>query len=250
MFLDKQTKLGFLTLLLSLSLMFVGMVLTPLLFATTLDPFYLIVASRFPDLSTAQYYALRAVLFLWLHYFVFESSRVLITLLVPVMAVCSVYLACLDVLLPKRLNEQTLNLYHQIHCINQVGMHLVGHLAAALIGISFPVLVLGNWVMLVGWSIYPLLLYCVFCGAPIVVFIVLFQTMPLIIMSNELSYHLISTWRYRATFKVKDRRYWIKVLKAERPVAFNYVLTKFEKGTDITYYSFVFCYTINLFLII
>ncbi len=149
----------------------------------------------------------------------------------------------------KRIDNVTLLLFHQLHCINQICTPIFKVIAGTLMGIGFFMFVFGNWLVISSWDVFPIELYCMDCGILIICYFILFQTVPLAAKCNDVSCDLIAIWKQELGINVVFRKYWTRMIRAQRPVAFYYASTKFERSTKINYYSSIIDCTINVLLV-
>lgn len=217
------------------------------------DPFSVFFRTHFPTFSKTSpglFIAIQTINLFSLQWNTLESSRIYLTLGIPIMLVCSMYLGCISKIQKMSLHPASLIIYHQLHCINQVIIFVMRNVVGVCLGIGLPFLALGNWIVLKGWNEYPTNLYFVVLGLLLAAYFFLFQTLPLAIQCDEQSRDLCRKWQIMLTDKKDKIQYWSKVLRAQRCVSIYYALTKLDLDTKSNYYSSILDYTINLLLML
>lgn len=216
------------------------------------DPPYYIFNACYPDFCVTHpvFYTIllmaRLVYMAWLSY---EGCRISATVIQTCILVVSICVTCINNLCKRTLNESTLWFYHQLHCIVQTGMDLIRLVAGALLAIGLILSVILHWAVTSGWNKLPAEVYVLACACDIAISSVIGLLVPLGIRSNELSVHLLGLWNASLSNFTHRRRYWRRVVRAERPMAIYYATTKFEKSTRANYYCTIVDYTVNLMLL-
>lgn len=228
----------------------VGIFLAPAVFLFGVDPYSLFVEYHNLRISKDFYFLYiiqQAAIYIIVQWCTLESTRVYITFLAPALIVFTLYIDCLNTIFTKSLNDAVISLYNQLYCINQAGTETLRTLMGLMFVSGFVLIVLGNWLVLAGWNIIPFEMYCAVLAMLLVCYFTIGETVPYAIRSNELSEAILHRWRSQVLGKKKQ---WIRIVRARRPIAFYYALTKFEKETQVNYYSNIVDYTVNLLLLI
>lgn len=216
------------------------------------DPPYYIFHSRFPNFSQTHkfLYAIQLIVrYIYLAWCIIEGGRIYATVIPPSILFCYICFTCVCNMCKRSLNNSTLFLYHQLHCILQTAMDFISLAAGALLAVGLILSVLLNWAVISAWNKVPAGIYFLAVMLDIVICSIISVMLPLAIKSNELSELLLCSWRKHLAVVAIKRRYWKKVVKAERPMAIYYASTKFEKDTRANYYSTIVAYTVNLLLV-
>lgn len=237
----------------SIILMIIGTFLAPLGVLLELDPITVSLSLHFPNLSAKSFpvYIIQTVItYLLVQWCTLESTRVYITILLPTIATCHIYLKCLKEIACRRLCGPTLILYNQLYCINQIGIEFVKAVAGAMLGIGFCILVVGNWVVIRCYGVLPVEIYLLVLGVLLVVYFFDSQTIPYAIQSNELSEKVQQQWKMFLFFKMGRIGYWSRVVASMRSISFYYAMTRFEKSTKTKYYATIVEYTVTLLILV
>lgn len=251
---DKQSveKNGLLVLGFTVVLMLAGVFMTPIGILTGIDPFRHIFQTLFPTSFDNPYtkYPLKFVGYVLTHWCILEASREYSTFLVPTMTIANIYLRCLQFIEKRVLSEYTFLMYQQLHCLNQRIIQICRIVAGLFMGCGLVVLLVGgNWIAISGWDYFSAEVYFLMIGLLIIMYFILYQTLPLMVSCDETSKELIQKWKLQIyTFKEK-KRYLLRVVKSQRLVSFYYGMTKMEKETKINFYSTILDRTIDLLLI-
>lgn len=231
---------------------FAGIFISPISVISNFDPVCCFLDAHFPafiqGLPKHSYLLLLLFRLSITRWVTLEASRLGVTIMVPITSIFSIYLSCIEKLTQFSLNFETLRKYQQIHCINHITIDIHKRNGGCLTGISIILFVFGNWIVISGWYVYPTGLYLMTTGFILVQHIFVAVTLPLIIKSNEMSEEMICSWKLQALEQC-NKTYWRRVIKAQRPVAFYYAMTKFERDTKVNYYSTILDHTINLLLV-
>lgn len=174
-----------------------------------------------------------------------EMARTSITIFGPIMPFCDVYIKCLSLLYKMSLSQYSFRFYQQLRCISLVGKSVFVKLGAAIMASVLVSMVAGNWVIIAGWSVLPKSIYFAIAGNNLVEYFVLFQTVPMLARINDLSSKILQCWKKAGS----KSSYWKRVLKAQKPIAFYYGFTKFEKETTINYVANVVNNTVNVLIL-
>ncbi len=203
--------------------------------------------------STSSYwipeYLIYALAYILTQWCTLEATRIYIALCIPTMTICNIYLRTLKVIGSSELNIRTLLLYTQLHCINQIGMRVIAKIAGAFMGVGFLLFVIGNWIILKGWNILPVQVYVLIFGIVVIAYFVLVQTIPLAISCNEFCKGIINRWETGLSSPNRHLRYWKRKVRAQQAISFYYALTRFERNTQVNYYSAIVSYTTNALML-
>lgn len=229
-----------------------GIVLPSIAVLAEMDPISLVIRFWFPNLKTLSYplyLTQQAVTYLFLQWFAMEMARIYVFVYIPAMSVCYIYAKCLKRISSRALNEQTVILYDQLYCINQIGLEYIRIIAGVFMGFGLCFVVFCNWTVITCWAVLPTKIYAVVFGVMLIFYSFVALALPPAINSNEFSEQIIRKWKNQ--MKVNGRRiiYWDKRLRARRPISFYYASTKFEKETIVNYYACVVNYTLNVLII-
>ncbi len=245
---EKWDKNGILVNGLTIVLILAGTAMSPILVLSELDPQYLLVQVYMPSSLRNWYYKVPLMILrlVWIQALTLEASRIYLFVCIPTTTVCSIYLRILAVIGKRPLTNRTVTLYNMLQCINQICMKIIATVAGTLMGFGLFIFIIGNWIVIKCWDIFPLNLYCLLVGVLLVVYFILFQTVPLAVKVNQTSANIIRGWKREARCK---RQFWKRQIWALQPVAFYYAFTKYEKGTTINFYFNIVNYTINVLLL-
>ncbi len=128
-------------------------------------------------------------------------------------------------------------------------MKIIAWAAGTFLGVGYIIFLVGNWVLLSGFDKLPFELCMAVAGITLVAYLVLFQTLPLVVRINKESNQILNNWKLSVGSTSGGLMYWKRELKAQQPVWVYYAQTKFEKATKINYYSNIAECTINVLLI-
>lgn len=227
------------------------MTFAPFSIYVEIDPLYLILESHCPYVFQNLLLKIMTfiVRFVWLHWCMLEGTRTSALISVTLMTACNMYLNIVVRLRKKCLGIKLINLYNQFHCINQIGQAPVSKVAGLLMSAGVLLLVIVNYVIICKWSALPAGLYFLIANLGFILYCVMLQTVPLLVNCDAMCTDMIDSWK-KCISKMKGfKMYWVKVVKAQRPVSVYYALTKFEQQTRRNYYSAVLDHTINALLL-
>lgn len=191
----------------------------------------------------------KLVVYVMIQWCTLESTRIYISLLLPLLGIFSIYVACLKNLYDRALSQNVIALYRQLYCINQVGFIIIRYLTGTLMGFGLLLAVCCNRIVLVGWNTFPISIYFSCLGFLAITYFVIALAVPYAICSNEESECLLKRWRNQVQFKYATRLCLKKQVWSLRPVAIYYADTKFERDTKVNYYFNIVSYTVNLLLV-
>lgn len=193
-------------------------------------------------------FSIKIVNYLLNQWITMEACRIFISVSIPTMTICNMYLNILRTIRNEPLNLRTLLFYHQLHCINQIGMKIIAGIAGTFMCIGFVVSIWGNWVIVSGGCFLPTEIYFYVLGITFIVYIIIDQTIPLVIKFNELSIEILLQWKYNVFRQTAQVRYWKKKIRAQTLVYFYYGYAKFDRDTRVNYYSSIVNNSINAML--
>ncbi len=180
-----------------------------------------------------------------------EATRIYIMILVPIVTLCHLYILHLNLIRQRPLTNATLLLYEELNCVNQIGCNVIALIAGSLMGIGFIIFVFVNWIILKGLGIVPIELYVMIVLMAITSYSVISQSVPLAIKCYTSSSSMICMWSFKVLgcSTVAEKRYWRRRVTAQQPVALHYAQTKFEKDTQLNFYSNIVNHTINALIL-
>lgn len=249
---EQPDKCGLLLIVLVVILIFAGVIIPPLAIILELDPIYILVQVHRPKMLTkfSTKFLVLIIRSIWAGWCALEATRIYVFVAIPTMTLCNIYLRILNTLKNSPLNNRTLFLFSQLHCINQILIPIIKIVAGTLMGAGYFMFVFGNWLIISCWGVLPIEVYFVNGGILMICYFILFQTLPLAAKCNEVSCDLIVRWKQELGKNVGFKRYWTKTVRAQRAIAFYYALTKFERSTKVNYYSVIIDGTINALLVL
>ncbi len=236
--------------LFAICLIFIGITWAPLAVYLEWDPIFLVLNNHFPRIFEQRWSAiiLLAIRYCWTQWCVLQGSRLYILVLIPIMIIGNSYVAIVLHLQKHALGNSVINLYNMLHCTNEIGQDTFAKLIGLLMSCGIILLVTLNSVMITSWTLLPSGIYFLCVNIAVVVYFAIFQTIPVLIKSNELCLDILKSWS-RSINKMRGfRLYWAKKVRAQRPVAFHYGFTKFEQSTKQNYYSTIIDKTISVVL--
>lgn len=232
---------------LTLILILAGILLAPPTVVLGLDQISQIILTHFSSILRFQIikFIIYVLIYTLTQWCTLEATRIYITLCISTMTICTIYLRSLKILQTRGFNMRTLLLYHQVHCINQIGMRVIGKIAGAFMAVGFILFVLGNRIILLGCNLLPIGIYVIIYSIIVSAYFVVVQTIPIAIACNEFCKGLVSKWKTSVLEHRREVKYWIKKLSAQQLISFYYALTKFERDTQVNYYFAIVNYTTN-----
>lgn len=243
--------LGILILILNLSLIAVG-ILVPFGALLNLDPIH-VLACEVHKLPSPWWFSLgRFLLYLWS---ALEATRTFATILTPAMAIFNVAGNILRCIRQKRPLARAIKYYTQCQVLTETGRQGIREGAGLLMTAGFVIAVTCNYIVLSGFKQIPLIIYLCMIFLEIIVYLVLFQTLPLIITCFEISLETCTQiWVHRLnamkrSLSKQDFDELRKKLKAQRPITYYYGTAIFERETKCNYYRNILEFTINSLLL-
>lgn len=252
----KPDVFGLLLISLAITLLFVGVFIAPIGVVAGLDPFTQTMNIYFIRFLSNSYFKLAGYLICYIvtQWCTLEATRIYILILVPFLSMFYLFVCQLDLLKKRPIIKikTTLLLYEGLNCINQIGSNVIARIAGSLMSIAFFILVFINWILLKGWNLVPVPLYIMICFIAVIIYTVIFQSIPLEIKCNTASIDIIQRWIFQVSMfsPSSERNYLRRRVRAQQPVAIHYAQTKFEKDTQVNYYVSIVNYTINVLLLL
>ncbi len=236
----------------SIVLILIGISWAPLAVYVNWDPIFLVLNKHFPglfqnQLSSGTIFIIRYVLSQWC---TLEVTRLCILIFIPLMMFGNSYLAIIFRLQNMTLDNKVIHLYNMLHCVNQTGRETIAILGGFMLSVGIIMLVAINSILISSWSLLPIVLDFLCFNLAVVIYFFIFQTLPIVIKCNDLSLNLLNEWNLSINTQKGFRLYWVKKVKAQRPLAVYYAYTKFEQSTKRNFYSTIIDYTISVVLVL
>lgn len=228
-----------------------GIFLPPVFILEGLDPPNKLFQYYFPEQKDNQFLTVPFLLLrmIWGYWCTLELARIYTIFMIPVMTIFSLYFSALESITNRTLSITTVQLYQQLHCINQIGLEIIRTFAGALMTVGTLSLVLSNWVIISGWNSFPPMVYILVGLFATEVYFVVFESITQAGKSNELSKKIICKWKDEIDWKWFSKPYWERVARAQRPVSIYYAFTKFEKETKVNYFTNVIDRSVDVILL-
>ncbi len=152
--------------------LFVAYFWSPMCILTNIEPTYKLIKIYYPFLLTDIYsrYALALIRFIYIQHIATECGRILFTITIPFLTMLKTFMDILNLLRRRQLTRQTILVYNQLHCINQMVIDICKGFNAMLLGFAFACCVLINWVIICGWELLGLKIYIHVCRDSIVLY--------------------------------------------------------------------------------
>ncbi len=237
--------------LLATFIVLIGTITAPIGVYFELDPIFVLLNKFCPDFLQNDAYKCIAFFHrcIWLQWCALEASRIYVLLFLPVLATCNSYVTSFIDLHAKPFGNEVIHLYNICHCVYQIGKDTISLIAGLIMALGIMLLVELNSLLICCYYTLPIEVYLLIVCFAAAAYFVLFQTLPLIIKCDYFCTTLINAWK----FKIYDVRgcqlFWVKKVKAQRPVSVYYALTKFEQSTKRNVYSTILDSTINVVLL-
>lgn len=242
--------IGILLSVFTISMILCGLVLAPLAMIFKIDPIFIIAEAYFP--IVIKYTWTNLLMFLvrytWQQWCTLEASRLGIIICVSIITLNNSYLKIVHILQQKLLGNRLMFLYNYMHCVNQIGQETGARIMGILMAFGFFLLVICNSVLVCCWNTLPMAIYFLILTFNMNLIVVLSQTLPLVVNVRNISLGMIKSWKH-ALYTIRGpRSYWIKKVRAQRPVTVYYAMSKFEQNTKRNYYAKIFECTVNISL--
>lgn len=160
-----------------------------------------------------------------------EYSRITMFILMPSLMTMRVYIYCVKLFSKLNLTHESMQIYNQFHYINQAGMGVVRHIAAALLGGGHFLVVALNFTLLRGWRFFPTEMMVALVIILICFYIIILLLLPVAASVHEVCLQTLCNWKVELANIRRERQFWGRILKAQRAVSLYYAMTKFEKET-------------------
>lgn len=180
--------------------------------------------------------------YVWTHWCVAEATRSYSFAILASFYMCITIQKVLQEISRKALSENTINVYMKLQCIIQTGQYAVRYVAGVLMSSGFLILVVGNWLTVVGWKFIPIEVNLSMTLVTVVVYLTVSNTMPRVIRFNEESKQMIKQWNYKYIKNKTDInspktgvpfKLWRKWVQAQRPVTMYWCTSVFERDTKV-----------------
>ncbi len=193
------------------------------------------------------------------HWSVLEATRSYTLTCIAYMAYYNINNSCLHAINEIPLSEITMKEYIELQYINRIGQHSLKYISGSLMSAGFMILVVGNWLSLVGWDFIPIQVNLSMTLITIIVYFVLYESLPMAIYGHEYSKKMIFKWEAKYVAKQNVGSFitksgalrvksWRKMCRAQQPITFYWCTAKFEQETKVNFYSNIFEHTLNMIL--
>lgn len=252
---EKLDTMGITMISISASFFITGCLFGNSLILLDIDPTYYVIKSTYPVFAdTKLAWIIRYLIINW---YSLESSRSSVVAFLPSIFIFNLTKNCLEMITEqsKTCKLSAVKLYAQLQCISQIGREMVTYVAAIMMCFGFVVCVMGLWIIIKGRSIFPLNFYLIICVVIMISYVVVFQTLPVIIVCYESSKKLVyDRWQKQGVLDYLgkgdyERKYWRKVIRSRRPLVFYFGTAMFEKGTQVNFFMHIVDFTATLVLI-
>ncbi len=230
---------------------FVGITWAPLAVYIEWDPIFVVLNNHFPNVFQDKLAKITILAFRYFltHWCILEGTRLYMLVLIPVIIVGNSYLAIVSQLGKMELGNKVIVLYSALHCTNQIGQQTYATILGLLMGAGVMLLVTLNYVLISSWSLLPIGVYALCVNMAILAYSLMSQIIPIVVKSNEHCVDILNSWQHSIYQRHGCSRYWTKKVRAQRPVAFHYCYTKFDRSTKRNFYSEIVGKTISLVLL-
>lgn len=194
------------------------------------------------------------------HWSVLEATRSYTLVLIAFMAYYNINSSCLHAINEMPLSEKTIKKYIELQYINKIGQHSLKYISGSLMSAGFLIMVVGNWLSLVGWDFIPIQVNLSMTLITLIVYFVMYESLPMAIYGHEYSKKMIFMWESKyvakqnlCSFKTKANgmlsvKLWRKMCKAQQPITFYWCSAKYEQATKVNFYSNIIEYTLSIIL--
>lgn len=240
----------------------VCLVLVPVFTYFNLDPTYYILEELFPTENMISNLIKLVVRIIVLQWAVVEAARSLLIMFLPAVSIFNLVISCINIISRQNPNEETLVLYSRLQCVVQFAFEGVREGAGILMGTGFLLGVLGTWTIVKGWQLLPLPLYCILSVLTVVIYTVVWQTLPRICNCNRSSYKMLKIrWPVKDIAYWKEKlgredigrslryRSWKRYLEAQRPVTWYYGTAAFDEDTTANFCQNIVDQAMSLILV-
>lgn len=232
---------GYLMSFIVLTLFIVGILMGPGSIFRNSDPGYYLVLYCFP--SYVKFTPTKILRYLHYQWYMLEVCRSIVCVILLTMLTFRIYIASLSTIIDFTCAEfnrrhTAIKIYAQLHIINQTGAQMLHRALTVLMLFGFLLCSLGVWLIVVGRKIFPLAFYILISIVMVIVFIVTICLIPVVINIYVCSKSLISRfWQKLETRKliqdgrIYERKYWERLIRAQRPLCIFYGPGFFDKVT-------------------
>lgn len=218
---------------------------------TGIDPIYQLCKIHYPIWlsNKINLYILALFRYALLQRTVNEGFRILLTIVILFLTILKTFMNILKLLGNRQLNRQTILLFNQLHCINQMVIYVFKYFNGMLMGFAFVIIILLNWIIISGGSIFGWEIYAVCAMGNITLSSIMILALEWACQIDEISKTVIQRWKVNTHKQPYSIKYWIRLVKAQQPISLYYGMTKFDKETSSTYYHNIVDYTVNAVLL-
>lgn len=145
--------------------------------------------------------------------------------------------------------------YVGLQIINRVGQQGIREEAGVLMFAGCLIAITCNYMVIYGAQRLPVTLYLCFIFLDLAIYLVISQTLPLILGCYEHSLGLVKRYWFHEMLRMRGRlsdfemRVARKTIHAQTPINYYYWSAKFDQNTKCNYYWTILEFTINLLLI-
>lgn len=234
-----------------------------LLVLSNMDPAYYVCLQLMPEQTLYQSFVLQIFRLAFFQWTVLEGVRSITAMFLPAVSIFNIVIFCLKHISGMHPNNDVTERYRHLLCLVQFGRESIRYTAGVAMGCGFVVAVLGTWIVVIGWKMFPLFVYLVLCTITLATYIGIWQTVPRICFCFTFSqYVLQKKWPKEILgFWKGDRqleglsehlhcKYWMMKLKALRPISWYYYTAVFDQDTTQNFYENIFLRAVDLILII
>ncbi len=118
-----------------------------------------------------------------------------------------------------------------------------------MLGFAFVCSVLTNWIVICGWELFGIEIYAACTFAGIGMYCLVTISLQWLCKLDKLSREVIHGWKYNVHKQAESLKYFVKLIRAQKPVSQFYAMTKFDKDTQSNYFDNIVNYTVNAILL-
>lgn len=181
------------------------------------------------------------------HFAIMECTRSYSLILLPILTIFKVHFAVLDNIYSLPASGYAIRKYTQLQCISKRGYEGIRLIAGTLMTVGFGICVVGLWVVIHGWKMFPPIYYLMVSLCTLIVYTMVFLTLPVIVKINKLSQDLLNVhWKRLGMDK---GLVWKKQLRAQCQISFYYGSARFDDSTETNFYNSIIENTVNVILL-